>query len=102
MCRYTCCGCYWSNVHGVRDFEFIECGNYVLITPSSQRVCDGQFYCLKFKNIPCSLTSYLLYIEFNGEEYPIETRRGRQLTSADLYPCMLMSGIVCNDKYIVY
>ena len=101
MCRYTCCGCYWGSIHSVRNYELMECDNYILIDVSSPTANDGQFFCVRFKNIPTSSTSYPLYININDEEIPIQTRGGRQLTSADLSYCMILSGMYTNGKYIV-
>ena len=104
MCRYTCSCCNWCNVHKVLSFELIErqeCTPYIKIEVSNPTACDGNFFCLKFRNIPIGLTSYPIVVVINDEEVPVATRCGRVVTSADLCPCTCLSGMFCNDKLIV-
>lgn len=102
MCRYTCSGCCWGNIYRVRNYELIEeeeCEPFIRLEIDLEEVPSG-FLCLKFRSIPVGLTSYPLVLRIGRTDYPIETAT-REVTSADLRPCMLLSGTICDCKYIV-
>lgn len=104
MCRYTCGGCCWSNIHKVLGFELIDderCEPFIRIEVSRPCARDGNFFCLGFKAIPVGLTSYPLVVHLNDEDIPIENRCGRAITSAEICPCQTLSGIFCGDKLVV-
>ena len=104
MCRYVCCGCYWGPIHKVLGFELTEedrCDPFIRIEVTTPHANNCEFFCIKFNSIPTGLTSYPLMVHINDEDVAVETRDGRVVTSADLCPCSVLSGVFHNDKLIV-
>ena len=111
MCRYTCCGCGYRQAHRVLGYELVntteeegeeKCTPFVRITMSTPTISDG-FLCLAFRSIPTDSTSYPIKVEINDSDVDVVNRSGRTITTADLYECIMLSGIYnqCENTYTI-
>jgi len=66
---------------------------YVKVNILNDTDINDGFLCVKFRSVPESLSSYPVKIEINGCDVPLKTRTGREITTADLYECIMLSGV---------
>lgn len=107
-CNCNWCGCYCRNIHPVISYEETEelakkgenC-NFILLHVCKPETTHGQFFCIKFANIPSGNTSYPLKVEINEEIIPLVHSNGDSFNSSELCRGMILSGRYCTDKLIV-
>ena len=106
MCRYLCCGCNLRYTHKVLGFEEVNTSeeasrcSYIRIEVENPTASDGEFFCIKFRSIPVGLSSYPVRITINGCDVDVVNHSDRTITTADLYECILLSGMYTDNKLI--
>lgn len=102
MCRYVCCGCNMRSAHKVLGFEVVPASEetccYIRVTVKNPTAKDGQFLCVNFRSIPTSLMSYPIKIQINDTDVDVVNHNDRAITTADLYECIMLSGMYTTDS----
>lgn len=106
MCRYVCCGCNLRYTHRVLSFEEVNTSeetsrcSYIRITVENPTATNNQFFCIKFRSIPVGLSSYPIRVTINGCDVPVKNRCGRNITTADLYENIMLSGMYSSEPVL--
>lgn len=107
-CNCNWCGCYCGNIHNVISYEEAENSSkreddcdFILLQVRRPTATQGQFFCIRFANVPAGNTSYPLKAEINGEIIPLVRSNGEAFNSSELCRGMILSGRYCTDKLIV-